>query len=163
RQAFRRDRLHGRCDQLHLAGGTMAEFDPRADGAQAGLHGASIRGRPDCAGGLRNPAGAGSASWRGEVAPASRGPGRAPSRPRRVSNVLGTIAAAALFWSVISGVLFRVALRIADASFQEYDELIEPESLRPILAKPAAALLCWFGRSSDGPDGSSSPRGRGAR
>ena len=28
----------------------------------------------------------------------------------------GVIAAVALFWSVISGVLFRVALRVADAS-----------------------------------------------
>src|SRR5215475_1757932 len=39
--------------------------------------------------------------------------------PRRVSNVIGVIVAVALFWSVISGVLLRVALRVADASFQE--------------------------------------------
>jgi len=66
--------------------------------------------------------------------------------PRRVSNVLGTIAAAALFWSVISGVLFRVALRIADASFQEYDELIEPETEPPTDPRKtgsSASLLVW--------------------
>src|SRR5499427_7633787 len=66
--------------------------------------------------------------------------------PRRVSNVLGTIAAAALFWSVISGVLFRVALRIADASFQEYDELIEPETEPPtdaLKTGSSASLLAW--------------------
>src|SRR5499426_2126030 len=51
--------------------------------------------------------------------------------PRRVSNVIGIIAAVALFWSVISGVLFHVALRVADASFQEYDALIEPKNKPP--------------------------------
>src|SRR5262252_6499568 len=66
--------------------------------------------------------------------------------PRRVSNVLGTIAAVALFWSVISGVLFRVALRVADASFQEYDELIEPETEPPtdaLKTGSSASLLAW--------------------
>src|SRR5262245_63426555 len=66
--------------------------------------------------------------------------------PRRVSNVIGIIAAVALFWSVISGVLFRVALRVADASFQEYDELIEPETEPPTDALKTgsrASLLAW--------------------
>src|SRR5262245_4141062 len=40
--------------------------------------------------------------------------------PRRLSKVIGVIAAVVLFWSVTSGVLLRVALRVADASFQEY-------------------------------------------
>src|SRR5262249_41165027 len=40
-----------------LASGTMAEFDSRADAARAGRHRASSRGRPDCTGGFRNPAG----------------------------------------------------------------------------------------------------------
>src|SRR5215469_2941325 len=48
--------------------------------------------------------------------------------PRRVSNVIGVIAAVALFWAVISGVLFRVSLPIADSSFQAWDELVEPET-----------------------------------
>jgi uncharacterized membrane protein len=66
--------------------------------------------------------------------------------PRRVSNVIGIIAAVALFWSVISGVLFRVALRVADASFQEYDELIEPETEPPtdaLKTGSSASLLAW--------------------
>jgi len=66
--------------------------------------------------------------------------------PRRVSNVIGVIAAVALFWSVISGVLFRVALRVADASFQEYDELIEPETEPPtdaLKTGSSASLLAW--------------------
>jgi uncharacterized membrane protein len=66
--------------------------------------------------------------------------------PRRVSNVIGVIAAVALFWSVISGVLFQVALRVADASFQEYDELIEPETeppTGPLKTGSSASLLAW--------------------
>ncbi|MBO0754366.1 MAG: alpha/beta-hydrolase family protein [Bradyrhizobiaceae bacterium] len=66
--------------------------------------------------------------------------------PRRVSKVIGVIAAVALFWSVISGVLFRVALRAADASFQEYDKLIEPETgppTDPLKTGSSASLLAW--------------------
>jgi uncharacterized membrane protein len=66
--------------------------------------------------------------------------------PRRVSNVIGVIAAAALFWSIINGVLFRGALRIADASFREYDALIEPEiepPTNPSKTGSAASLLAW--------------------
>jgi uncharacterized membrane protein len=66
--------------------------------------------------------------------------------PRRVSNVIGIIAAVALFWSVISGVLFHVALRVADASFQEYDALIEPKNkppTDPLKTGSSASLLAW--------------------
>jgi len=66
--------------------------------------------------------------------------------PRRVSNVIGVIAAVALFWSVISGVLFQVTLRVADASFREYDELIEPDTERPrdpLKTGSSASLLAW--------------------
>src|SRR6516164_4574038 len=51
--------------------------------------------------------------------------------PERVSDVIGFIAALALFWSVINGVLFRAFLHVAAASFQEYDALIEPETEPP--------------------------------
>jgi len=51
--------------------------------------------------------------------------------PERVSDVIGFIAALALFWSVINGVLFRTFLHVAEASFQEYDALIEPETEPP--------------------------------
>ena len=51
--------------------------------------------------------------------------------PRRISNVIGAVVAVALFWSVISGVLFRVSLPVVDSSFQAYDELVEPETKQP--------------------------------
>jgi uncharacterized membrane protein len=66
--------------------------------------------------------------------------------PRRMSNVIGVIAALALFWSVINGVLFRGVLRVADASFQEYDKLIEPETrppADPLRSGSSASLLAW--------------------
>ncbi|MBR1121623.1 alpha/beta-hydrolase family protein [Bradyrhizobium lablabi] len=66
--------------------------------------------------------------------------------PRRVSNVVGVVAAVALFWSIIDGVLFRVVLRIADASYQQLDELIEPETpppSDPLKTGSGASLLAW--------------------
>jgi len=66
--------------------------------------------------------------------------------PRRVSNVIGIVAAVALFWSVISGVLLRVGLHIADASFREYDQLIEPATnppSDPLKTGSRASLLTW--------------------
>ena len=66
--------------------------------------------------------------------------------PRRVSSVIGFVAAVALFWSVISGVLFRVALHVADSSYQQYDALIEPETEQPsdpFKAGSSASLLDW--------------------
>jgi uncharacterized membrane protein len=65
---------------------------------------------------------------------------------RRVSNVIGVITAVALFWSVIDGVVFRIALRVAAASFQEYDELIEAETEKPtnpLETGSSASLLAW--------------------
>jgi uncharacterized membrane protein len=66
--------------------------------------------------------------------------------PERVSRVVAVAVAIALFWSVIDGVLFRFALHVADASFQEFDALIEPERQQP--ADPAktgsdASLVRW--------------------
>jgi uncharacterized membrane protein len=66
--------------------------------------------------------------------------------PRRVSNVIGVIASVALFWLVISGVLLRAALSVADASFQEYDKLIEPNTelpADPLKTGSSASLLAW--------------------
>jgi len=66
--------------------------------------------------------------------------------PRRVSKAIGILAAFALFWSVTDGVLLRVALRAADASFREYDKLIEPETTPPTQALKtgsSASLLAW--------------------
>ena len=66
--------------------------------------------------------------------------------PRRVSNVIGVVAAVALFWSVISGVLFRVSLPVVDSSFQAWDELVEPETTQPtdpLKTGSSASLLRW--------------------
>jgi uncharacterized membrane protein len=66
--------------------------------------------------------------------------------PRRVSNVIAVAAAIVLFWSVISGVLFRGALAIADSSYREFDKLVEPEAeqpTEPLKTGSSASLLSW--------------------
>jgi uncharacterized membrane protein len=66
--------------------------------------------------------------------------------PARVSNVFGVVAAVALFWLVVNGVLFRTFVSVADASFQEYDALIEPEikpPADPLKTGSSASLLAW--------------------
>lgn len=66
--------------------------------------------------------------------------------PGRLSNVVGVITAVALFWAVFDGVLFRGALRVADASFQEYDRLIEPATAPPTDPRKtgsSASPLAW--------------------
>ena len=75
--------------------------------------------------------------WSGGQAPQPPWPQQQPyppQPPRRSSAgkwllvavtllvVIGVTVAGVLFWSVISGVFFRVFLRVADAAFQEYDE-----------------------------------------
>lgn len=95
--------------------------------------------------------------------------------PRRVSNVIGVIAAVALFWSVINGVLVRTALQVADASFREYDALIQPDTgppTDPLKTGGSASLLAWdtlgrqgraFISSGPGRDAISAFSGRDAR
>jgi len=71
-----------------------------------------------------------------------------PHVPRRVANVLGVIITAAVFWSVADGVLFQYSLRLADASYQQVDALIEAEQDRPLSASMTgsdASLLDWEG------------------
>src|SRR5262245_29670845 len=66
--------------------------------------------------------------------------------PMPVSRAIGAITAVALFWSVINGVLFRVALGVADASYREFDKLIEPETHQPkdpLKTGSKASLLGW--------------------
>lgn len=66
--------------------------------------------------------------------------------PKRVSHVIGVVAAVALFWSVINGVLFRGALVVADASYRELDKLIEPQAKQPtdpLKTGSKASLLGW--------------------
>jgi len=66
--------------------------------------------------------------------------------PRRVSNVLGLILAAAVLWALVDGVLFRFGLRAADASFQQIDALVDDALARPQLALKTgstASLVTW--------------------
>ena len=67
--------------------------------------------------------------------------------PRQVSHVIGAVATVALLWAVINGVLFRAALGVADASYREFDKLIEPETEQPIdplKTGSSASLLAWY-------------------
>ncbi|WMD20271.1 alpha/beta-hydrolase family protein [Achromobacter seleniivolatilans] len=54
--------------------------------------------------------------------------------PRRVANVVGAAIAILLFWSLANNVFFRAALHMLDASFREYDALLEPERPQPTAA-----------------------------
>lgn len=65
---------------------------------------------------------------------------------KRISLVFGLIAAVALFWFVINGLLLGGALRVADASYREFDKLIEPENeppTDPLKTGSNASLLTW--------------------
>lgn len=66
--------------------------------------------------------------------------------PARVANIIGVILAFLLFWLIINGVLFRVFLHVAEASFQEYDALIEPKTaapMDPLKTGSHTSLLAW--------------------
>jgi uncharacterized membrane protein len=66
--------------------------------------------------------------------------------PRRVSYVAGIAIAIALFWTIIDGVLFKIALHAVDASAQAFDELMEPETQQPSdpnKTGSAASLIEW--------------------
>lgn len=63
-----------------------------------------------------------------------------------VSHVVGVLIAAALFWSVIDGVIFTLALRAADNSYQHLDALIQddlPRPSDPIQVGSAASFIDW--------------------
>ena len=63
-----------------------------------------------------------------------------------VSHVVGIAIAAALFWSVIDGVIFTLALRAADNSYQHLDALIQddlPRPSDPIQVGSAASFIDW--------------------
>ena len=66
--------------------------------------------------------------------------------PARVSNVVGVIAAIGLFWLVNDGIFFRGFLRLNEASFREYDALIQPTTAAPTDPQKTgsrASLLAW--------------------
>jgi uncharacterized membrane protein len=51
--------------------------------------------------------------------------------PPRVSYVLASAVASVLFWSIANGVLIRIGLRFADASYQQLDALVEDGGAQP--------------------------------
>lgn len=66
--------------------------------------------------------------------------------PPRVSIVAGLMVALFVFWSIIDGVFFTMALRTADRSYQQIDALIEPETQQPedpLKTGSAESLLSW--------------------
>jgi uncharacterized membrane protein len=66
--------------------------------------------------------------------------------PRRVAYVVGLIAAFALFWSMIDGVLFALILRSVDSTYELIDGLMEPEyesPTDPMKAGGPGSLLSW--------------------
>ena len=66
--------------------------------------------------------------------------------PRRVANVIGAAIALLLFWSLATNVVFAVALRVVDSSFQQFDALIEPtapQPTSPLKTGSPASLLNW--------------------
>ena len=66
--------------------------------------------------------------------------------PPRVARLIGAVAAAFLFWSLIDGVLFRYLLSTIDKSFQQLDALVEPESAppaNPVKTGSAESLVPW--------------------
>lgn len=66
--------------------------------------------------------------------------------PTRVSQLIGLLAAFLLFWSIIDGVFFATALRMADRSYQQIDALIEVETAQPTALHhtgSAASLINW--------------------
>lgn len=66
--------------------------------------------------------------------------------PHRVSNVIGIIAAVALFWAVFDGVLFNFGLRAVDASFQQWDAVEDPgiaPPSDPMKTGSEASLIAW--------------------
>lgn len=68
--------------------------------------------------------------------------------PRRIAMAIGIAAAAAIFFSLLNGVLLRYAIYVADSSFRAADELIEPDTPQPDNPKKtgsAASLLDWDG------------------
>ncbi|WP_018949249.1 alpha/beta-hydrolase family protein [Thioalkalivibrio sp. ALMg11] len=66
--------------------------------------------------------------------------------PRRLSNVIGVLVAAGVFWAVIDGVILEYSLRAADRSFQQFDVREHPGAEQPGAAfrtGSPASLISW--------------------
>ncbi len=68
------------------------------------------------------------------------------SLPRRISYLIGFTCAFVLFWLLISGLGFRVALRLADASYRQIDAMKEEGFAQPRQAHKTgsgASYISW--------------------
>lgn len=66
--------------------------------------------------------------------------------PRRLSNVIGVLVAAGVFWAAIDGVILEYGLRMADRSFQQFDVRDYPGVDQPRLSfrtGSPASLVSW--------------------
>ncbi len=66
--------------------------------------------------------------------------------PPRIAQVLAVGATLFLFWSLIDGVIFHQALRVADSSFRELDAQIDsdmPPPQDPLQTGSSASLISW--------------------
>lgn len=66
--------------------------------------------------------------------------------PRRVANLVGFLAAAALFWSLGNNLLAGAVLGAMDSSYREFDALIQPENAAPTDPNKTgspASLIGW--------------------
>ena len=85
--------------------------------------------------------------------------------PERVSMLVGGLAALALFWTLVNGVLFEGFIRLSDRSFQRArraDRAAVPGA-QPTRCRRGARRAWSTGRSSAAPGGSSWCRGRRRR
>ncbi|WP_099865860.1 alpha/beta hydrolase [Pararhizobium haloflavum] len=66
--------------------------------------------------------------------------------PPRTAAIFGTIFGALALWSVLDGVVFRLALRAVDSSFQQLDALVEDTVMQPqgiLRTGSDASLINW--------------------
>lgn len=73
--------------------------------------------------------------------------------PSRLSKMIGALLAVALFWSIGQGILLRLALDAADASFKQADALIEDDQPMPqadMKTGSSASLVAWQGLGRQG-------------
>lgn len=66
--------------------------------------------------------------------------------PERVSRAIALVLAAALFFAIADGVLFRAFMRISDNSFAALDALIEPQydaPTDPLVTGSPESLVSW--------------------
>lgn len=72
---------------------------------------------------------------------------------RPLAKAVGALAAIALFWSAVDGVIFRFALHAADSSFQKLDAFIDADIAPPsdpAKTGSAASLMQWDGLGRQG-------------